>query len=52
MLPSATRSVSDWFDVKDRGVPSGVYTSGAYIGPTSAPPILPAIMLVWDWRVS
>jgi len=26
--------VSDWFDVKDRGTPSGVYTSGAYIGPT------------------
>jgi hypothetical protein len=48
MLPSATRSVSDWFDVKDRGV----HTSGAYIGPTSATPILPAIMLVWDWRVS
>lgn len=27
-FPSATRSVSDWFDVKDRGIPSGVYTSG------------------------
>ena len=32
-FPSATRSVSDWFDVKHRGTPSGVYTSGAYIGP-------------------
>jgi MFS family permease len=50
-FPSATRSVSDWFDVKDRGVPSGVYTSGAYIGPTIAPPILTGIMLAWDWRV-
>jgi MFS family permease len=50
-FPSATRSVSDWFDVKDRGTPSGVYTSGAYIGPTLAPPILTTIMLVWNWRV-
>jgi MFS transporter, ACS family, L-galactonate transporter len=50
-FPSATRSVSDWFDVRDRGTPSGVYTSGAYIGPTIAPPILTAVMLAFDWRV-
>jgi len=50
-FPSATRSVSDWFDVKDRGTPSGVYTSGAYIGPTLAPPILTAVMLAYNWRV-
>ena len=50
-FPSATRSVSDWFDVRDRGTPSGVYTSGAYIGPTLAPPILTAVMLAFNWRV-
>ena len=50
-FPSATRSTSDWFDVKDRGKPSGVYTSGAYIGPTLAPPILTGLMLAYDWRV-
>jgi MFS family permease len=50
-FPSATRSVSDWFDVKDRGMPSGLYTSGAYIGPTLAPPILTTVMLAYDWRV-
>jgi MFS family permease len=50
-FPSATRSVSDWFDVKHRGMPSGVYTSGAYIGPTIAPPILTGVMLAYNWRV-
>src|ERR1700729_2859955 len=50
-FPSATRSVSDWFETKDRGIPSGVYTSGAYIGPTIAPPILTTVMLAFDWRV-
>ncbi len=50
-FPSATRSTSDWFDVKDRGRPSGLYTSGAYIGPTLAPPLLTGLMLAFDWRV-
>jgi MFS family permease len=50
-FPSATRSTSDWFDVKDRGKPSGLYTSGAYIGPTIAPPILTGLMLAYNWRV-
>src|SRR6202046_1489315 len=50
-FPSATRSTSDWFDVKDRGRPSGLYTSGAYIGPTLAPPILTGLMLAYNWRV-
>jgi MFS family permease len=50
-FPSAVRSTSDWFDVKDRGKPSGLYTSGAYIGPTIAPPILTGLMLAFDWRV-
>jgi MFS family permease len=50
-FPSATRSTSDWFAVEDRGRPSGLYTSGAYIGPTLAPPVLTALMLAFDWRV-
>src|SRR6185437_15081900 len=50
-FPSATRTASDWFHVKDRGRPTGVYSSGAYIGPTIAPPILTALMLGWDWRI-
>ncbi len=50
-FPSATRTASDWFDVKDRGRPTGVYSSGAYIGPTIAPPILTVLMLYFNWRV-
>ncbi|MBV9829523.1 MAG: MFS transporter [Alphaproteobacteria bacterium] len=50
-FPSATRSTSDWFDIKDRGRPSGLYTSGAYIGPALAPPLLTGLMLAYGWRV-
>ena len=49
-FPSATRSTSDWFHVNDRGRPSGVYTSGAFIGPAIAPPLLTGVMLSFGWR--
>lgn len=50
-FPGAVRITSDWFHVKDRGKPTGIYNSGGSIGPAIAPPILTAIMLAFDWRV-
>ena len=50
-FPGAVRVTSDWFHVKDRGRPTGVYNSGGSIGPAIAPPLLTAIMLAFDWRV-
>lgn len=50
-FPAAVRVTSDWFHVKDRGRPTGVYNSGGSIGPAIAPPVLTALMLLFDWRV-
>ena len=50
-FPGAVRITSDWFHVKDRGRPTGVYNSGGSIGPAIAPPLLTMIMLAYDWRV-
>jgi MFS family permease len=50
-FPGAVRVTSDWFHIKDRGRPTGVYNSGGSIGPAIAPPLLTAIMLAFDWRV-
>ncbi len=50
-FPAAVRVTSDWFHVRDRGSPTGVYNSGGSIGPAIAPPVLTAIMLLFDWRV-
>jgi len=50
-FPGAVRITSDWFHVKDRGRPTGVYNAGGSIGPAIAPPLLTMIMLGWDWRV-
>jgi MFS family permease len=49
-FPGAVRVTSDWFHVKDRGRPTGVYNSGGSIGPAIAPPLLTALMLGFGWR--
>src|SRR4051794_38275218 len=50
-FPGAVRITSDWFHVKDRGKPTGVYNSGGSIGPAIAPPLLTFLMLWYGWRV-
>jgi sugar phosphate permease len=49
-FPGAVRVTSDWFHVKDRGRPTGIYNSGGSIGPAIAPPLLTALMLGFGWR--
>ena len=50
-FPGAVRITSDWFHIKDRGKPTGVYNSGGSIGPAIAPPLLTFLMLGFGWRV-
>ncbi len=49
--PGAVRIASDWFRAKDRGAPTGLFTSGGNIGPALAPPLLTALMLSFGWRM-
>src|SRR5580692_8699325 len=48
--PSGVRVTSDWFHIRDRGLPTGLYNSGGSIGPAIAPPLLTALMLAFGWR--
>jgi MFS family permease len=50
-FPAAVRVTSDWFHIKDRGRPTGLYNSGGSIGPFIAPPLLTGLMLAFGWRV-
>ncbi len=50
-FPSGARVVSDWFNVKDRGLPTGIFNSASSVGPALAPPILTALMLAFGWRI-
>ncbi len=48
--PTAVRVTSDWFQVRDRGVPTGIFNMGSNIGIAIGPPLLTALMLFAGWR--
>ena len=48
--PAAVRVTSDWFQVRDRGVPTGIFTMGSNVGTAIGPPLLTALMLLGGWR--
>ncbi|HJS87876.1 MAG TPA: MFS transporter [Acetobacteraceae bacterium] len=50
MFSSAVRVVRDWYSVRDRGLPTGIWNCTSSLGPAIAPPILTALMLSFGWR--
>lgn len=48
--PTAVRVTSNWFQIQDRGIPTGVFNMGANVGTAIAPPALTALMLLFGWR--
>lgn len=50
MFVSNARTVRDWYPVKQRGKPTGIYNCVSTLGPTIAPPLLTALMLAFGWR--
>ena len=51
MFTAGARACVDWFPVKDRGLPLGVFNAASSLGPAVAPPLLTALMLAFGWRV-
>jgi sugar phosphate permease len=50
MFSSAVRVVRDWYNVRDRGLPTGIWNCTSSLGPAIAPPILTALMIGLGWR--
>jgi sugar phosphate permease len=50
MFSSAVRVVRDWWNVRDRGLPTGTWNCTSSLGPAIAPPILTALMIGFGWR--
>jgi MFS family permease len=48
--PTSARVVSNWFAVRDRGVPTGVFNAASPLGTALAPPLLTLLMLSFNWR--
>jgi sugar phosphate permease len=49
-FPTAARVVSNWYDVRERGLPTGLFNSSSSLGPALAPPLLTALMVALGWR--
>ncbi|HEX2943814.1 MAG TPA: MFS transporter, partial [Rhodopila sp.] len=50
MFSSAVRVVRDWYNVRDRGLPTGIWNCTSSLGPAIAPPILTGLMIAFGWR--
>lgn len=49
-FPAGAKTVSEWFNVRERGMPTGIFVASSCIGPCIAPPFLTMLMLGLGWR--
>lgn len=47
---AAPKAVSEWFPAKERGLVVGIYTAGATLGATIAPPLIAYLASQFHWR--
>lgn len=50
MNPCGVKVINDWFNIKHRGMPMGIFNAASTIGLAISPPILTAMMLAFGWR--
>lgn len=50
MNPCGVKVINDWFNIKERGLPMGIFNSASTIGLAISPPILAAMMMMIGWR--
>jgi len=50
-FPAAIKSVSEWFDEKDRAFATGVFNSGTNISAVIGPPLLVYLSRAYGWRI-
>lgn len=47
---AAAKTASEWYPPQERGFITGIYTSGATVGATVAPPLIVWLALNYSWR--
>jgi len=50
MYIGGTRVCADWFALKDRALPIGIFNSSSALAPALAPPLLTLLMIAFGWR--
>jgi sugar phosphate permease len=49
-FPAGARVVSNWYPIRERGLPTGIFNSSSSLGPALAPPLLTALIAAFGWR--
>jgi sugar phosphate permease len=49
-FPAGAKVFSEWFAIRERGRPTGIYVASTTIAPAIAPPLLTWLMLQFGWR--
>lgn len=50
-FPAGAKVISEWFNARERGGPTGIFTASSTIAPMLAPPLLTFLMLGFGWRI-
>jgi len=50
MYIGGTRVCADWFALKERALPIGIFNSSSALAPALAPPLLTLLMVAFGWR--
>jgi MFS family permease len=51
MYIGGTKVCADWFALKERALPIGIFNSSSALAPALAPPLLTALMIAFGWRI-
>ena len=51
-FPAAIKTVAEWFPKKERALATGIFNTGAGVGPIIAPLTVPFIAAAWGWRMA
>lgn len=49
-FPAGAKVIGEWFNMKDRRAPTGIFVAASTIGPALAPPMLTGLMLALGWQ--
>lgn len=49
-FPAAIKATAEWFPKKERALATGIFNSGATVGPVIAPLTVPFIAATWGWQ--
>lgn len=51
-FPAGIRAVTDWFPQRERAFAIGLFNAGANVGAIITPLLVPALVLMFDWRAA